>query len=207
VLPYLEELAQHLVTEQAAWQEELKSLRKSVEHACQILARQQAQAKTSDRRESVPAVELVEEALLMNAHSLAQQHVEVVRDYAPNLPTVLVQKHLVLQILVNLIRNAGQACTAAGAPTKCVTLRLGVSPADRRIKITVQDSGGGIAPDQLARLFTHGFTTRKEGHGFGLHSAERLAREIGGSLTAQSAGVGQGACFILEFPEQGQGGR
>jgi len=83
-----------------------------------------------------------------------------------------------------------------------LTLRLGVSPADHRIKITVQDSGVGIAPENLNRLFSHGFTTRKDGHGFGLHSAQRMAREMGGSLTAHSAGVGQGACFVLEFPGQ-----
>ena len=207
LVPYLEELAQHLVQEQSAWQAELKSLQKSVEHASHILARQQAQAKTSGRRESVPAVELVEDALLMNAHSLTRHHVEVVRDYAPNLPSVLVQKDLVLQILVNLIRNAWQSCTAAGAPAKCLTLRLGVSPADRRIKIAVQDSGVGIAPENLTRLFSHGFTTRKDGHGFGLHSAQRMAREMGGTLTAHSAGVGQGACFVLEFPGQGTEGK
>jgi len=207
LLGYLEELAQHLVKEQAGLQEELKSLRKSVEHASQILARQQAHARTSGRRESVPVAELVEDALLMNAHSLARHHVEVVREYAPNLPTVQVQKHLVLQILVNLIRNAGQACAATGATAKRLTLRLSVSPADCRIKIAVQDSGVGIAPENLSRLFTHGFTTRKDGHGFGLNSAERMAREMGGSLTAHSAGVGQGACFILEFPGQATGGK
>ena len=207
LIPYLETLAQHLVTEQAALQEELKSLRKSVEHASQILARQQAHAKTSGRRESVTAVELVEDALLMNAHLLARHHVEVVREYAPNLPTIQVQKHLVLQILVNLIRNAGQACAATGSPAKRLTLRLDISPADRRVKIAVQDSGVGIAPENLSRLFTHGFTTRKDGHGFGLNSAERMAREMGGSLAAHSAGVGQGACFILEFPGQAAEGK
>jgi C4-dicarboxylate-specific signal transduction histidine kinase len=69
-----------------------------------------------------------------------------------------------------------------------------------RVKIVVLDNGVGIPAQNLTRIFSHGFTTRKEGHGFGLHSGAIAARELGGSLVAGSEGVGQGASFSLELP-------
>jgi len=68
------------------------------------------------------------------------------------------------------------------------------------VKITIRDSGVGIAPENLVKIFTHGFTTKKDGHGFGLHSCANAAKEMGGSLLAQSDGLGRGAAFILELP-------
>ena len=62
------------------------------------------------------------------------------------------------------------------------------------------DNGIGIPPENLTRIFNHGFTTRKDGHGFGLHSGALAAKEMGGSLTVHSGGTGQGAAFTLELP-------
>ena len=211
VISYLGELAPRLVQEQAELKEELESLKKSVEHANEILACQQNYAKVAGRLETVQPVQLVEDALQMNANSLARHHIGIVRDYAPNLPDVTVRKHLILQILVNLIRNAQKACDASDGEEKRLTLRIGSNQADRRIQVEVRDNGVGIPPENLARIFTHGFSTRKDGHGFGLHSGVRMAEEMGGSLTAHSDGVGKGAGFILEFPceppEQKAGGK
>jgi signal transduction histidine kinase len=66
--------------------------------------------------------------------------------------------------------------------------------------IEVIDTGVGIPPENLERIFSHGFTTRKEGHGFGLHSCALAAKDLGGSLHAESAGPGQGATFTLTLP-------
>jgi signal transduction histidine kinase len=68
------------------------------------------------------------------------------------------------------------------------------------VQIRVEDNGEGVAPESLARLFTHGFTTRKNGHGFGLHSCALAAKEMQGSISAHSDGPGQGAAFTLELP-------
>src|SRR6185295_828149 len=104
----------------------------------------------------------------------------------------------VLQVLVNLIRNAKYACDESGRPDKQIMLR--VARADRRITISISDNGVGIPTENLVRIFNHGFTTRKEGHGFGLHSGALAAQEMGGSLCVQSDGSGRGATFILELP-------
>ena len=66
--------------------------------------------------------------------------------------------------------------------------------------LTVIDNGIGIPPGNLTLIFSHGFTTRKGGHGFGLHGGALTARELGGSLTAHSDGPGTGASFVLELP-------
>jgi C4-dicarboxylate-specific signal transduction histidine kinase len=109
-----------------------------------------------------------------------------------------VEKHKVLQILVNLIRNAKYACDDAVQADKKITLRIARQEQD--VLITVMDNGVGIPPENLTRIFSHGFTTRKDGHGFGLHSGALTARELGGALTVHSDGPGRGATFILKLP-------
>ena len=79
-------------------------------------------------------------------------------------------------------------------------LGISVDHAGDRVRIAVTDNGVGIAPQHLTSVFRHGFTTKKNGHGFGLHSGANAAKEMGGSLTASSAGTGLGATFTLELP-------
>jgi len=202
LIGYLGKLTEHLLHEQAGLKEEVASLKESVAHATDIIAFQQNSGKNNGRIETVPMAELVEDALRMNANSLARHGIEVVRDFGPDLPPVVVRKHQVLQILVNLIRNAKTACAAAAAPEKRLTLSTRWEPTTRRIRIEVRDNGVGIPPENLGRICTHGFTTRKDGHGFGLHSGLRIAKELGGSLSVHSGGLGQGASFTLEIPCQ-----
>jgi PAS domain S-box-containing protein len=202
LIGYLGQLTQHLLREHTCLKEEVKSLIKTVEHATDIIAFQQNSAKNNDLIETAQIAELVEDALRMNANSLMRHRIEVVRDFAPNLPPVVVPKHQVLQILVNLIRNAKTACAVSKSPEKRLIVRTGFEPTTRRIHIEVKDNGVGIPPENLTRIFTHGFTTRKNGHGFGLHSGVRIATELGGSLSVHSGGLGQGSSFVVEFPCQ-----
>ena len=60
--------------------------------------------------------------------------------------------------------------------------------------------GVGIPAENLTRIFSHGFTTRRQGHGFGLHSSALAVRDLGGSIQAQSDGTGKGATFTLLLP-------
>jgi signal transduction histidine kinase len=123
--------------------------------------------------------------------------VQLEREFG-GVPPITVDKHKVLQILVNLVRNAKYACDESGRPHKLITLRTEAS--SRGVRISIIDNGVGIAPENLQRLFRHGFTTRRSGHGFGLHSGALAAQELGGTLHAESAGSGLGAAFILELP-------
>jgi PAS domain S-box-containing protein len=196
--PYLEQLAGHLTEEQAALLEELESLRKNIEHIKNIVAMQQSYAKVAGVAETVLVTDLVEDALRMNEGALVRHNVQLCRDYEPALPPITVEKHKVLQILVNLIRNAKYACDESERPDKLLTLR--VRRIEEGVRVLVIDNGVGIPRENLERIFNLGFTTRKDGHGFGLHSGALAAREIGGSLMAHSDGPGQGATFTLELP-------
>ncbi len=122
----------------------------------------------------------------------------VQRAYEPVAP-LIIDKHKVLQILLNLINNAKYACDATGGSEKVITLRIFTAAPDRVI-MQVSDNGMGIAPENLTRIFRHGFTTRKTGHGYGLHSGALAAKELGGNLNAYSDGPGCGATFTLELP-------
>jgi signal transduction histidine kinase len=190
-------LARKLEDEQAAMLEETLSLRKNVEHVKEIIAMQQSYARVSDLFETVEVGDLLEDALRLNADSLAHHNIEVIRDFNV-LPPIRTNKHKVLQVLINLVRNAKYACDDSGKPDKQVTLRA--TNSEGGVKISIIDNGVGIPPENLSRIFNHGFTTRKDGHGFGLHSGALAAKELGGSLTASSAGWGLGAVFTLELP-------
>lgn len=198
---YLGQLADHLAGEQNAVIQEIESLRKNIEHIKDIVAMQQSYAKVSGIAEILDVTDLVEDSLRMNAAGLAKHDIEVVREFQ-NVPAVSVEKHKVLQILVNLIRNANYACNEASRPDKQVGVR--VARTDNAIQIIVRDNGIGIPPENLTRIFAHGFTTKKSGHGFGLHSGALAAREMGGALRVHSDGVGHGAVFTLELPLQSQ---
>jgi PAS domain S-box-containing protein len=195
---YVSELAQHLAAEQTASLDELREFVNHIDHIKEIVIMQQNYAKICGVAEKVQVTELVEDALRLNSAALERHHVRVLREFSPRLPEITVEKHKVLQILVNLIRNAKYACEDAAGASKQVA--VGVANGDGRIKITISDNGVGIPPENLARIFNHGFTTRKNGHGFGLHSGALAAKELGGSLRAQSGGLGQGATFTLELP-------
>ena len=177
---------------------ELDELRKNIEHIKDIVAMQQSYARVSGVSEIVSVPELVEDALRVGAASLVRHHVNIVRDFQAS-PALATDRHKVLQILINLIRNAMFACDESARDERMIT--VGIACDDRAVRIAVVDNGIGIAAENLTRVFNHGFTTRKDGHGFGLHSgALAFARELGGSLNARSDGPGQGATFTLELP-------
>jgi PAS domain S-box-containing protein len=203
LMDYLHSLAAHLAAEQAGMLEELASLTKNVEHIKGIVAMQQSYSRVSGVTEIVPPMDLVEDALRMNGASLDRHHIELVREYSET-PALRVEKHKVLQILVNLIRNAKHACDESGRTDKRLTARVGPT-ADNRVRISIIDNGMGIPPENMPRIFSLGFTTRRDGHGFGLHSGVMAAQELGGSLAARSDGAGKGAEFTLELPLQPPG--
>jgi signal transduction histidine kinase len=142
--------------------------------------------------------ELLEDALRMNAGALTRHHVTVVKEYG-DVPQVMGDKHRLLLILINLISNAKYAMTDLSNRPRQMTLGVKVVE-DSILQISVKDDGEGIAPENMTRIFAHGFTTRKEGHGFGLHSCALAAIEMNGHLTAHSDGPGKGALFTLQIP-------
>ena len=112
-----------------------------------------------------------------------------------------VERHKVVQMLVNLISNAASAIERSGRPQGTLTLRIRAE-GSKAVTFEVGDNGIGIPAENMARLFQYGFTTREGGHGFGLHSCAITALELGGEIKAASEGAGKGACFMLTLPVQ-----
>ncbi len=195
---FIRQLSERLGAEQTELLSELDGLTKNIAHIKEIVAVQQSYAKVSGVIEALPATDLVEDALEMNGAAFDRHGVVVERDFS-EVPLVRVDKHKVLQILINLIRNAKYAVSESPRRDKRIVVRIG-NCGENRVRIVVEDNGIGIAPENLARIFAHGFTTKKDGHGFGLHSAALSASETGGALSVHSGGLGQGATFTLELP-------
>ena len=198
---YLNKLVAALAVEKQSIADELDSLTKSIDHIKEIVANQQSYSGATSLVESVQIKDLMEDALRMNAASMARNQITVIREFA-DIPLLRLDKHLIMQILVNLIGNAQHAMDGVPDRSHHITLRMEITEptAGPRLRIRVEDDGEGIAPENLARLFTHGFTTRKNGHGFGLHSCALAAKEMGGTMTAHSEGPGKGAAFTFELP-------
>ncbi len=194
---YLRKLADALLEEKRSILAQLDQLSTHLEHMKQIIAAQQSYAKVNGVNEVCTLEEIAETALSLSEGVLRNRSIEVVREYE-KLPPVLVDRHQILQILVNLISNAKHALEASAAPARRLTVRI--AKVDGGVRVEVRDNGIGIRRENLAKIFNHGFTTKKEGHGFGLHNCANAAQQMDGSLTAYSDGPGQGASFVLRIP-------
>ena len=195
---YLGELARHADEERSHLVEELVQLGSRVDHIKEIVALQQSHAGAACLYEDCALSTVLDEALQISAASLQRHHVTVRKLYEV-LPPFQLDRHRVLQILVNLLSNAKRAVAGVVADQRLVSVTLRHGENDT-VLIEVSDNGEGMGAEVLSRLFTHGFTTRQDGHGFGLHSSALAAREMGGKLGARSAGPGQGAVFTLQLP-------
>jgi len=195
---YLAEVTRFLLGEQKVISEKLQSLTKNVGHVKQIIKAQQGYARSGGAVALMQIDEVIEDAMEINYAALKQYGIELHCELA-ELPRIHTDKQRVLQILVNLITNAKQALAESEQTRKVLTIRSYKHGGDA-LRIEVADNGIGILKENMPRIFKHGFTTKKNGHGFGLHSSALAAREMGGSLTVHSDGTGHGARFTLELP-------
>jgi signal transduction histidine kinase len=198
LVDFLDRLAQTMAAENKDSLEELSSLQTHVEHIKQIVSMQQSFAAPCSLLEPVDLGSLVDQAVKINDASLLRHEVKILREF-DDLPNVITDKHKVMQILINLIKNAKQAVAGTERERRWILLRIESSESGT-VHVSVSDNGVGISPENLEKIFTHGFTTKKSGHGFGLHSGAIMAKELGGQLSVHSDGVGRGATFTLELP-------
>jgi len=199
---FLANLSQELIDEQARCLKSLKTLAEHVQDVGDIIQLQQSHAKAKGLIEATSIAELVENTLQINAEALTRDNVQVKRNLA-TLPILMLDRHKVLQILTNLISNATYAMSESGRPDKVLTIHAKETKSGR-LRIDVCDNGVGIPPENLTRIFEHGFTSKKKGYGFGLHSTALSANELNGWIAARSGGPGKGAVFTVELPLQTQ---
>jgi signal transduction histidine kinase len=195
---FLGKLTATLQQEHATLVGELESLGSNVNHVREIVSMQQSLARVAGVTADFRLGDLLEDALKINQAGLARHRVTIIREFDPDF-VLRTDRHKLLQILINLISNAKYAVNGVLAGPREVTLRTAAAP-DGILRIDVIDTGIGIDAASLERVFNFGFTTKKDGHGFGLHTCALAARELGGTLRAASDGPGKGATFTLTLP-------
>jgi signal transduction histidine kinase len=197
VVQYVEALCKNLARHHEIATHEANALRSNIDHIKGIVETQQKLARSSSMVESLSVRDLIEDTLRLSEAPFLRDGIEIVTEHE-SLGPILGDRHRLAQILVNLITNAQSAMNRSGHSGKRLTVKSKMS--DGTIVIEVSDNGIGISPEIRDKLFTFGFTTRKDGYGFGLHSSANAAREMGGTLEARSEGVGHGATFVLRLP-------
>jgi signal transduction histidine kinase len=195
---YALQLAEHLEAEQRVMLADADRLRSCVEHVEAVLASQRQLIRPDLQvREPVAVAELLNHALQMAQTAFIAPDLRIERFYA-KADIALTDRHQVLQILLNLLRNANQAMAGLPAASRCISVHTFRGP--DCVRLEIQDNGVGIAAERMASLFDQGTTTQGEGHGYGLHMSAYLAQGLGGRISCRSDGPGLGACFSLELP-------
>ena len=195
---YLATLNDQIAVEQEARLSELAQLTKNISHIKDIVAMQQSYAKVTGVLENHSPHVLLNEAIQLSAAENGRARVALEWSCPADMAEVMIDRHKVMQILVNLITNARQATVEQPEGKRLIS--ISAKDTGGMVRISVRDNGCGIPSENLTRIFNHGFTTKKDGHGFGLHSAANAAKEMGGGLVAESDGAGCGAVFHLDMP-------
>ena len=162
-----------------------------------VITAQQSYAGVGGLTESISIRDLVEDALTIHTIALDREGITIMRHYE-NLPSINVQKSKFMHVLFNVIKNAREAMEKTQPEKKVLT--ISIRRDGDHIRIAFTDTGCGILPENLKRIFSYGFTTKREGHGFGLHSSANYIKEMGGLMWAESKGEDLGSVFIIKIP-------
>jgi NO-binding membrane sensor protein with MHYT domain len=196
---YLSQLTEIWTTEFTLLKSELNQLDYNIEHIKNIVSMQQKLSGISNFEELVSIEDLIEESLILTSINFKRHDIDVKRAYEMLKP-VYIDKSKLTQILINLIRNAKESLDESSTLDKQIIITTRTKKENFCIEIC--DNGIGIRLEDRTKIFSHGFTTKDTGHGFGLHASAITAQEMNGTLTVFSKGLGEGAAFKLTFPNK-----
>lgn len=195
---YLEKLSAQIKKEQEIMFSEISSQKKKIQLISEIIRSQQAYSKDTIFTDEIDPQALIQETILLNHRRIKKGNVTLIKNFQKT-PALFSQRSKILQILTNIMLNALDALELSDQTDKKIRIRI-YSCKDGMIRFEIQDNGVGIPEKVQSQIFMHGFTTRKKGHGFGLHNAANLAAELSGFLEMQSEGNGKGCIFTLTVP-------
>lgn len=198
LLPYFQKVLQILDQERSDIKEELNYLQDNVNQIKQVISMQLSADVTLGIVEPLNLAELTDNALSLQDSVIKHNCIDIVCNYLP-LPTLYSVKSKLLQILVNLVKNAVEALIESNNQKKQLVIDIELLANDV-FRLSIKDNGIGVLKENLDKIFSFGFTTKVEGHGYGLHSCALLAIELGGKLSLESNGLNQGTKFILDIP-------
>lgn len=197
-IPYLlDKLAGVLNKENQMLLENTDRMMQSIGIIGNIISTQQKYARSNLFNEEFNLKSVIEESLHIQSISLNKHLIKVTTDFKP-VPSISGDKSKLHQILTNLLVNAKYALLNNTIDNRFVDIKLFCE--QDSIVLDIKDNGEGISRKLLTSIFQHGFTTKKNGHGFGLHSCANLIGEMGGSIEANSDGPRKGACFTIKLP-------
>ena len=195
---YFAQLADAVERDHGAVRAELQLLTRNIDHIAAIVRAQRLQVQPSNVVETFDVGRLVDDALEATAAERDHQAIELVREL-DELPPARLDRYKTLQILLVLLANARDAVMTRQVGARRIVVRA-LRRTDGELEIAIEDSGCGIDPHLVDRIFGLGFTTKPGSRGLGLHYSACAARQLKGRLTARSAGIGTGAAFSLVLP-------
>ena len=198
LIPYLSRLSEILETEKRVNLESLERLKSGIGMLRDTVRMQQGYAKGVEMKETLQLQSIVEDMLILHSSVLIRHSVQVQSTYKEVAP-VVVQRFKLAHIFTNLITNAIEAIEEQSPEERCIYISIWEDD-EAMVCLSLRDTGIGIEPENLDRVFRYGFTTKKKGKGFGLHSCANSMIEMGGSLAVSSKGLGQGTTFSLALP-------
>ena len=159
---------------------------------------QQEFAKGKERVEDVNLSECIDDALMLTGERIVNYGIEVKKNYYSTF-TIQAVKTKLIHVLMNFFKNACESLLVNSPGNRFLEINI-LKGSDGSTCLKTSDNGSGIKKEDLAKMFTYGFTTKKDGHGFGLHACAKMIQEMGGSIFAESEGEGKGAVFTITFP-------
>ncbi|WP_198264964.1 sensor histidine kinase [sulfur-oxidizing endosymbiont of Gigantopelta aegis] len=176
---------------------DVENIRDKQEHIASIIALHMRYSHLKADLCDVNISRIIDDAISMQSESIKRRNIEVVKEIA-EVPYLKIQESKLLQVLVNLLKNAYEAIDANPQSDKHILLKAYVEK--QNVIITIKDSGLGFDPAMKARFFDFGYTSKKDGSGFGLHFCASFLTSIGGEIKATSVGEGKGAQFTIVLP-------
>ena len=162
-----------------------------------VITAQQSHAMSGQITSETVLSEIVESTLSLQEDLLADYELDVTTDLKAKTP-VIAQRSKLIHVLVNFIKNAGESMEENHPENKKLTIKTWED--SYKVYLSVTDNGLGIKGENIDKIFSHTYTTKKKGHGFGLHSSANYMKEMGGKIKVSSEGRGKGTTFTLVFP-------
>lgn len=162
-----------------------------------VIIAQQSHAGSARNTSETSLTDIVEITLSLQDDLADQDSLNIFKDLKAKTP-VIAERSKLIHVLVNFIKNAVESMEENPPENKNLTIKSWED--SYKVYLSVTDNGSGIKIENLDKIFAHTYTTKKKGHGFGLHSSANYMQEMGGKIEVVSQGVGKGTTFTLVFP-------
>lgn len=198
LIEYLNIVGSSLLGDNQKLKNEIQLILNKIDLMIGVVRSQQAYAKGQFMTETFQISALCHELINMISSMVTRENIKIIETYN-NVPDVETDRVKISHVIINLLKNAKEALEGQTTSAKQIKIRTETTP-EKKVSLSIEDNGAGIAPDHLDKIFSHGFTTKVKGHGFGLHFCANTMAELGGSLQVESEGVGKGSRFTIILP-------